>query len=237
MKVGELAKKTRISVRTLHHYDEIGLLVPSGKTEAGHRIYLEPEIKRLQQIMSLRAVGFSLERIRELLDDEMLSLQDALAIHLDHLQKEMMERQKLIDEVQSMAEKISSLSQDPSVNDLLDLIEATKMFEKYYTPEQLTTLKERAEALGSEGMAKAQDDWTQLIAEVKAEMEKGTDPKSERVQSLAARWQALINQFTGGDPSIAASLSKMYAEEGNQKASRRMVDDGMSAFIRTALSK
>lgn len=237
MKVGELAKKTGISVRTLHHYDQIGLLVPSGKTEAGHRVYLEPEIKRLQQIMSLRAVGFSLEKIKQLLDEENLSLQDALAIHLNHLQKEMLERQKLIDEVQSMAKMISSMSQNPSVNDLLDLIEATKMFEKYYTPEQLATLKERADALGVEGMAKAQDDWTQLIAEVKVEMEKGTDPQSERVQSLAARWQALINQFTGGDPSIAASLSKMYAEEGNQKASRGMVDDGMSAFIQAALSK
>jgi MerR family transcriptional regulator, thiopeptide resistance regulator len=237
MKVGELAKKTGISVRTLHHYDEIGLLVPSGKTEAGHRIYLEPEVKRLQQIMSLRAVGFSLERIKELLDEEKLSLQDALAIHLNHLQTEMMERQKLIDEVQSMAEKISSLSQHPSVNDLLDLIEATKMFEKYYSPEQLATLKDRADALGSDGMTKAQDDWTKLIAEVKAEMEKGTDPKSERVQSLACRWQALIDQFTGGDPAIAASLSKMYAEEGNQKASRGMMDDGVSAFIQSALSK
>lgn len=237
MKVGELAKKTGISVRTLHHYDEIGLLVPSGKTEAGHRIYLDPEIKRLQQIMSLRAVGFSLERIKQLLDEKNLSLQDALAIHLNHLQKEMLERQKLIGEIQAMAEKISSLSQDPSVNDLLDLIEATKMFEKYYTPEQLATLKSRADELGADGMAKAQDEWTQLIAEVKAEMAKGSDPQSERVQSLARRWQSLIDQFTGGDPAIAASLGKMYAEEGNQKASRGMVDDGVSAFIQSAMSK
>jgi branched-chain amino acid transport system permease protein len=60
-KVGELANRTGITVRTLHHYDEIGLLTPSERSRSGYRLYTEPDIVRLQQILSLRHLGFSLE--------------------------------------------------------------------------------------------------------------------------------------------------------------------------------
>jgi DNA-binding transcriptional MerR regulator len=59
-KVGELAERTGVSVRTLHHYDEIGLLSPPWRTEVGHRLYSVRDILRLQQIRSLRALGFGL---------------------------------------------------------------------------------------------------------------------------------------------------------------------------------
>ncbi|MBF2016646.1 MAG: MerR family transcriptional regulator [Rivularia sp. T60_A2020_040] len=62
MKIGKLAKQTGISVRTLHYYDEIGLLSPSGRTEADYRLYAEADIVRLQQIISLRQLGFSQAR-------------------------------------------------------------------------------------------------------------------------------------------------------------------------------
>lgn len=64
-KVGDLAGRTGLSVRTLHHYDEIGLLSPSGRTGSGHRLYSAEDVLRLQRIRSLRALGFSLEEIRE----------------------------------------------------------------------------------------------------------------------------------------------------------------------------
>ena len=63
-KVGELARRTGVSVRALHHYEEIGLLVPSWRTESGHRLYSEPDIIRLTQIVSLRQIGLSLKRSR-----------------------------------------------------------------------------------------------------------------------------------------------------------------------------
>jgi MerR family transcriptional regulator, thiopeptide resistance regulator len=63
-KVGELARRTGITVRTLHHYDEIGLLTPSEHSSAGYRLYGEREVVRLQQILSLRQLGLSLEEIR-----------------------------------------------------------------------------------------------------------------------------------------------------------------------------
>ena len=68
LKVGELAKRTGLTVRTLHHYDEFGLLKPSLHTAAGHRLYTGEDVVRLQQVLSLRQFGFSLEEVRDFLN-------------------------------------------------------------------------------------------------------------------------------------------------------------------------
>src|SRR5690606_9233040 len=85
--------------------------------------------------------------------------------------------------------------------------------------------------LGEEGMAKAQQEWAELIAAVRAEHEAGPDPAHPRVQELARRWQALIEQFTGGDPGIRASLQRMYEQEGAERASRGMVEPELMAYV------
>ena len=108
------------------------------------------------------------------------------------------------------------------------------LIERYYTPEQLAQLERRREALGDEGMAKAQGDWSDLIAEVEAERARGTDPSSPRVRELARRWQELVERFTGGDPGIRASLHAMYAQEGVARASRGAMSPELMAYIQRA---
>jgi DNA-binding transcriptional MerR regulator len=67
-KVGELAGATGLTVRALHHYDRLGLLVPSQRTHAGHRLYGEADVSRLYHVLALRDLGFSLAEVGELLD-------------------------------------------------------------------------------------------------------------------------------------------------------------------------
>ena len=67
LRVGELAKRTGLTVRTLHHYESIGLLTPSGRTEAGYRLYAAADVARLGQIVGLRQLGLALDEIRECL--------------------------------------------------------------------------------------------------------------------------------------------------------------------------
>ena len=69
-KVGELAQLAGVSVRTLHHYEAIGLLVPSSRTQAAHRLYTRSDVERLMRITALTGLGFSLEQVRTALDDE-----------------------------------------------------------------------------------------------------------------------------------------------------------------------
>ena len=124
----------------------------------------------------------------------------------------------------------------PSSRQLIETIEVMTMHEQYYTPEQLEQLAARREALGEEGMRKAQDDWARLIAEVEAERENGTDPADPKVQALLERWQALIQAFTGGDAGITASLKRMYSEQGAEQASRGAMSADLQEYVGRAMA-
>jgi DNA-binding transcriptional MerR regulator len=76
--VGEVAKLARVSVRALHHYDEIGLLEPSGRTEAGYRLYTDDDVARLQQVLFFRELGFALDDVARILRDPHFDRRQAL---------------------------------------------------------------------------------------------------------------------------------------------------------------
>lgn len=235
MKVGEIAKQTGISVRTLHYYDEIGLLSPSHRTQADHRLYTASDIERLQQIVSLRQLGFSLEEIRECLERPAFSLHRVIQLHMARLREQVELSHRLLNRLEAIANNLHS-AEAVSVEALIQTIEVIGMFEKYYTPEQAEAIKKRAELLGDERIRQAQADWQELIEQARAEMEKGSDPASESVQVLARRWMELIRQFTGGDPGIEQSLNRMYQQEGPEVASRGAVDSAVSEYMRKAIA-
>lgn len=156
-KVGELARRTGLTVRTLHHYDRIGLLRPSARSSAGYRLYGEQEIARLQQILSLRQLGFTLEQIRELLDrrgGDGASHLHVLELHLARLREQIREQQLLCDRLERIAERLRA-AEEVSAEELIQSIEAMTMFEKYYTPEQLEQLAKRARRWAKSGSARS----------------------------------------------------------------------------------
>lgn len=211
-KVGELARRTGVSVRTLHHYEEIGLLSPSERTAAGYRLYTEADVIRFQQIVSLRNLGFSLEEIRQLLGRPELSPERVLQLQVAHLKEQIELQQRLCDRLESIAGRWRS-EEKVSTEEFLQVIEVTNMLDKYYTPEQREELKRRREAVGDERIRQAEDEWKELMEQVQAEMDKGTDPADDRVQQLARRWSELVREFTGGDPGIARSVGRVWQEE------------------------
>src|SRR5262245_61621972 len=95
LKVGELARRTGLTIRTLHHYDEIGLLKPSQHTESGHRLYAERDIARLHQVVSLRQLGFSLEEIRDCLDRRQFSPLALIRQQVERLREQIELQRKL----------------------------------------------------------------------------------------------------------------------------------------------
>jgi len=108
LQVGDLAKQTGVSVRTLHYYDEIGLLVPSHRTEAGYRLYGEADIMRLQQIVSLRQIGFSLDQIQTCLGQREFSPHQVVQLHLSRLQEQMALQQQLCAQLEAIATRLRS---------------------------------------------------------------------------------------------------------------------------------
>ena len=212
-RVGELARRTGLSVRALHHYDEIGLLEPSLRTEAGHRLYGGDDVSRLQQIQSLRAMGIPLDEIRRFLENPDVSPLRVVYLHLARLREQVAHQTRLMGRLQKVARHLES-AESVSAEDLCQLIEGMTMMEKYFTTEQLEELRQREETLGAERMREAGKDWAVIIPAVRAEMERGTDPTSPKILELARRWQELVQAFTGGNPGIAQSLNTMYKNEG-----------------------
>lgn len=230
-KIGDLAKRTGVSIRTLHHYDEIGLLSPLHRTDAGHRLYGREEVIRLQQILSLRQTGFSLEQIRELLDSRQNDARRFIDIHIARLRAEIAARQELCSRLEAIAEHYESATAD----EFIQAIEVMTMFEKYYSKEQLETLAKRREEVGEARMREVQEEWPRLMQDVRAEMARGTDPKDPRVQALAKKWRGLIEEFTGGDPGIEASLKNMYRGE-TKVAAEQGFDSTINDYIAKALA-
>jgi DNA-binding transcriptional MerR regulator len=214
-KVGDLARMAGVSVRTLHHYEERGLLLPSRRTDAGHRLYTRSDLERLVRIKALTALGFSLDQVRGCLDDEKWSPLRLVESHLARAREE-------LDEQRALCERLERLRDDlrrggDEVEQFIETLEVMTMIERYYTQEQLDALARRREEIGEDAIRQVEDEWQALFAEVTAELERGTPPGAPAAQALARRWRDLIGRtvagFTGGDPGIAASLDRLYTEQ------------------------
>ncbi|MEZ6084175.1 MAG: MerR family transcriptional regulator [Phycisphaerae bacterium] len=233
-KVGEIANLTGVSIRTLHHYDEIGLLPPSHRSGAGHRLYTESDVQRLQCILSLRELGFSLEQTAKLLDSAECSLRQVIEMHRAHL-RELNERQiKLLGRLDQLHVKLVE-AESSDINDLFKLIMEIEMMETFkecYTTEQLESLEKRRREVGPERIEQVQNEWHELIGLVRNEMDAGTDPTEPHVQKLAKRWMGLVAEFTGGRKDIEESLGKVYKKDPNAAAKHGFdIDAAMMQYV------
>jgi len=131
-KVGELAARTGLTVRTLHHYDAIGLLSPSGRTESahgsGHRLYTAADVARLQQIQSLKMLGFTLEQIRDYLTRGDYDPRQVVRLHLARVREQAGELKRLAGRLAVLADAIER-AEAVSADEFLATIEGMTMIE------------------------------------------------------------------------------------------------------------
>jgi DNA-binding transcriptional MerR regulator len=208
----QFAELAGVTVRTLHHYDRLGLL-RARRTESGYRVYRESDLERLEQIVALKFVGLPLKRIKTLLDRDNLELAEALPRQRLVLE----EKRKLIDRaihaIQD-AERTLATGRRPDAAILKKIIEVIEMqdnpnwSEKYYSQEALEKLKKRewTPAMQEETTKK----WSELFRDVEAALDE--DPAGAKAQALAARWGALIREFTGGDPEVTKGLNNVWKD-------------------------
>lgn len=232
-KIGEVSDKTGLTVRTIRYYHEIGLLEPAERNRSGYRLYGGEELERLHKICSLKSLGFQLDEIRDYLENPDFKLSRIIYRQMKQVRTEIELGRELYSRLQTIADLLGKGRELPA-GELIKTINAMTMYEKYYTQEQLEYLEKRKEELGEDRNEEVQKEWKELIAEVRAEMEKGTDPESERMRQLAVRWESLIREFTGGDEGIRSSLERMYRTEGAEKASHSFVDGDVTGYMAKA---
>jgi DNA-binding transcriptional MerR regulator len=117
-KVGDLASSAGLTVRTLHHFDEIGLLRPAERTEAGHRLYTADDVRRLYRILTLRHLGIPLVEIAASLDGDPGDLAAAVRQQLAQVEQQINQQQRLYRRLAALWRAIQE-SREPSVDELL----------------------------------------------------------------------------------------------------------------------
>ncbi len=127
-KVGELARATGLTTRALHHYDDVGLLVPA-RTESGHRVYSGDDVERLYRVLALRGVGLSLDEIRAVLDDDGVGLIDTMRRHVAAVERDIeRRRRRLLQRLQEMRDGLER-SSAPSSDELIGAVGAMTVVE------------------------------------------------------------------------------------------------------------
>jgi hypothetical protein len=130
------------------------------------------------------------------------------------LREEVTSGQALVRQLETILRHIDA-DATPPIETIFETMEVMMKVESYFTAEQLEELQQHRAALGAEGLGKAHADFAVLLGEIIEERDNGTDPESPRVEGLAARWRALGNALTGGNPKIAESLRKMIHAESS----------------------
>ena len=228
LQIGELAKQTGLSIRTLRYYDEIGLLVPSHRTEAEYRLYREADIARLQQILSLRQLGFSLKEIRECLENPDFSLPNVINLHLARLQEQMAVSQSLFTKLSTLAQQLET-SQTVTVDDLLQIMENLTMTQQYLTQEQHDLLEARLNA-GSN------DEQTEWLDQARSYMTQGRDFNDPEVRLMAFQFRNGLYGLVGGDLQLYEALMQVYQKEGAKAATLGTLDAPTLDYLLKAIA-
>lgn len=203
LRVGELARRTGVTVRALHHYDSIGLLRPSGRSEGGYRLYSREDVARLHGIQTLRRMGVPLAEMAQLLDGGAGSLQAILARQVSALDQEIARTQALRERLGVMQLVLAGGGQ-PGLDDWLASLELMRTYEQYFSVAELKRALHRWKAFEAE--------WPPLAQALRAAMDRGVPPDGVEIQPLAGRWIDLSLRWMDGDVAFLGRWGSMLRE-------------------------
>lgn len=227
LKIGELARRAGLTVRTLRHYDDIGLLSPSARSESGYRLYDETDAVRLQRIQALKQFGWSLVDIGTFLADPGSSLADIITQQIRALEERVRRTQTLRDRLFQLRERISK-GEDAGLTDWLTILEAMAMYERHFSKEEL-------EALRSNRGSVRDEERRRLVSQVQALIDGGVSPESEEAREPAIEWMAFLSEVTGNNPALAMKLKRIHAAEPRAQLLSG-ITPGMVEYVARALA-
>jgi len=238
MKVREVADLVGISVRTLHHYDEIGLLVPNQTTEAGYRLYSDANLETLQQILFFRELGFPLGQIKDILASPSFDREEALAMH----------RRMLVDKrkrIESMIETIDKTLQHWKGDIHMTNQEKFKGFDFSNNPYEQEARERWGDKAVDESQAKigrlSKEQQNQLGQEMNAIYFKlaelrGGSPESAEAQATIQEWFDFLNRMGNYSLEAFRGLGQMYVDDERFTRNIDQFGEGLARFMRDAMA-
>lgn len=234
MKVKEVSKLTGVSVRTLHHYDDIGLLTPDAITEAGYRLYSDENLSTLQQILFFRELGFPLKKIKELLDSPSFDRQEAFEMQ----RKMLIEKRTQLDDMIKTIEK--TIQHGKGAYQMTNE-EKFKGFDFNQNPYE----QEARERWGDKAVDKSNKKVAQFGPEYGEEMNRiyfklaelrHLSPESDEAQEAIGEWFAFLNKMGDYSLEMFEGLGQMYVTDERFTKNIDQFGEGLAAFMCNAMA-
>ncbi len=206
LKIGELARRAGLTVRTLHHYDSIGLLAPSVRSDAGYRLYDRSDIARLHQIQALRRFGLPLADIGTYLASPDASLSTILDQQIAALTRQIEQAGMLRGQLARLKREMAA-GAEPDLAAWLTTLELMTMYDTYFTKDELQNLPFFA------GDAACLAEWDDLVTRMRAMQQSGTPHADPQAQLLAQQWMVMLERDTGGNPDLMVRILDMQQRE------------------------
>jgi DNA-binding transcriptional MerR regulator len=147
-RIGELARATRVTVRALHHYDRLGLLVPSSRTSGGHRCYTGDDVRRLHAILALRGFGLTLAEIGAALDRPSADPREIVRRQLDQTDERIRQATRLRARLAGVLGELEKLA-EPSTSEFITLIEEMITMDQPLSPERIQEMQQHRQEMAA----------------------------------------------------------------------------------------
>lgn len=242
MNVGEVAALAGVTVRTLHHYDRIGLLSPSGRTAAGYRQYSPADLDRLHQVLLYRELGFALEEVATLLDDP--SADPAEHLRRQHrLLRDRLDRTSAMVaavekemEARNMGISLTPEERFEVFGDWLPEEYAAEAEQKWGQTDAWAQSQQRTRAMTKEDWLRVKAESDDVEARFAAALRSGVPADSEQAMDLAEEHRQQISRnFYDCSVEIHAGLGRMYVEDQRFTAYYERIAPGLAQYVSTAV--
>ncbi|TFW34013.1 MerR family transcriptional regulator [Massilia horti] len=229
LKVGELAARAHLTVRTLHHYDSIGLLRPSARSDAGYRLYNRQDVARLQQIQALRGFGMALSDIGKYLDSPEASALKIVERQLSTLERQIAQAAHMHELLLQLRQQLAE-GEEPDLSTWLTTLEQMTMYEKHFTKDEL----EQLPLYRDPGL---QAEWKRMVGQAQQLMDTGVAPSAPEAKAFALRWLERLEHDSGGNHAFMLRLTSMVARHPQAAEHEFGLTPALMDYVRTAIGE
>lgn len=238
--VRQLARLAGVSVRTLHHYDQIGLLKPQARSAARYRLYAEGDLLRLQQILFFKELQVPLGEIRQMLDGADFDAVAALKNHRRLLHAEAQRLAQLINTIDKTIEKLTEVNMELTDEELYEGFSREEI-ERYrrearqrYDPKLVEESEKRVRKMSKAQWQALKAEGEQIYQEMAALM--GRAPEDAQVQQVIARHHTMIEHFYTAPAELYAGLGRLYIEDPEFRVFFERYAPGLAGFMQAAMA-
>ena len=237
--IGKLSKHTCVTVRTLDYYDEIGLVKPSSKTSGGHRLYNEEDVMRLERVLALKYMGFSLDQIQKILENSSATWKESIKQQLDLIKREQ-ERLKILEQALLGVSYSIELEREvnwPIIFSIIQLYQqdpkdALQQYKEFLSEDEINKISDmNVENMSEEDIR----EWLKVVGDIETNLH--LDPNSKEAEHLVISWANQAEKMFNNDEKLLGNMWEALQNLKEGIAFYPMDKDVIDFIKRVAIAK